>query len=131
MFYNPFFELANPGLAYDRFSRPCEIGHDVWIGANATILRGVRIGNGAVVGANAVVTRDVEPYAIVAGVPAVLRGFRFQESARKALEEIRWWDFPMDLLKECMPLLAREPDTDAIEALKRRRLELESQGSVE
>jgi len=46
------------------------IGDDVWIGANAVILGGRRIGEGAVIGAGSVVTKDVEPYAIVAGNPA-------------------------------------------------------------
>jgi len=54
--------------------RPTKIGRDVWIGANAVILGGVAIGDGAVVAAGAVVTKDVEPGAVVAGVPArVLR----------------------------------------------------------
>jgi serine acetyltransferase len=52
--------------------RPTKIGRDVWIGANAVILGGVKIGNGAVVAAGAVVTKDVEPGAVVAGVPACL-----------------------------------------------------------
>ncbi len=43
---------------------------DVWLGANVTVVGGVRIGRGAVVGAGAVVTRNVEPYMIVGGVPA-------------------------------------------------------------
>jgi len=43
---------------------------DVWIGANATILPGVRIGKGAVVGAGAVAAKDVPPGAVVLGVPA-------------------------------------------------------------
>lgn len=43
---------------------------DVWIGANATVLPGVRIGRGAVVGAGAVVTKDVPAHAVVMGVPA-------------------------------------------------------------
>lgn len=43
---------------------------NVWIGGNSTILQGVTIGEGAVVAAGSVVTRDVEPYTIVAGVPA-------------------------------------------------------------
>lgn len=46
------------------------VGNDVWIGANAVILAGVRIGEGSVVAAGAVVTKDVPPYSIVGGVPA-------------------------------------------------------------
>lgn len=48
------------------------IGNDVWIGANCTVLDGVEIGDGAIVGAGSVVTKNVEPYAIVAGIPAKL-----------------------------------------------------------
>ncbi|RZI39156.1 hypothetical protein EGT07_30435 [Herbaspirillum sp. HC18] len=48
-----------------------EIGDDVWIGFNATILKGIRIGEGAIVGACSTVTRDVAPYTVVAGNPAV------------------------------------------------------------
>jgi carbonic anhydrase/acetyltransferase-like protein (isoleucine patch superfamily) len=47
-----------------------EIGNDVWIGASSVILPGVKIGTGSVVGAGSVVTHDVEPYSVVAGVPA-------------------------------------------------------------
>lgn len=46
------------------------IGSDVWLGANVTVLQGVSIGNGSVVAANSVVTKDVEPFTIVAGIPA-------------------------------------------------------------
>lgn len=56
--------------------RPIHIGQDVWIGRGCAILGGVTIGDGAVVGANSVVTRDVEPYAIVAGVPAQVLRYR-------------------------------------------------------
>jgi acetyltransferase-like isoleucine patch superfamily enzyme len=52
--------------------RSIEIGEDVWIGRGVMICPGVHIGNGAVVGANSVVTKDVEPYAVVAGCPARL-----------------------------------------------------------
>ena len=51
-------------------SAPVVIEDDVWLGANAVVLPGIRIGRGAVIGAGAVVTHDVEPMAIVAGVPA-------------------------------------------------------------
>lgn len=52
---------------------------DNWIGANATILRGVTIGEGAVVAAGAVVTKNVPPYSIVGGVPAKVIKLRFTD----------------------------------------------------
>jgi acetyltransferase-like isoleucine patch superfamily enzyme len=55
---------------------PVTIGEDVWLGTKSVILPGVTIGDGAVIGAGAVVTKDVEPYAIVAGVPARVIGRR-------------------------------------------------------
>jgi acetyltransferase-like isoleucine patch superfamily enzyme len=55
-------------------SAPIEIGDDVFIGARAIILKGVHVGQGAIVGAGAVVTKDVPPYAIVAGNPARVVG---------------------------------------------------------
>jgi acetyltransferase-like isoleucine patch superfamily enzyme len=54
----------------DDIDLPIIIGNDVWIGAKAIVLAGVRIGNGAVIAAGAVVTNDVEPYTVVGGVPA-------------------------------------------------------------
>jgi serine acetyltransferase len=46
------------------------IGNDVFLGANAVVLPGVKIGNGAIIGAGAVVTKDVDSYSVVAGNPA-------------------------------------------------------------
>ena len=63
--------------------RDCIIEDDVWIGARATVLKGVRVGRGAVIAAGAVVVKDVDPYAIVGGVPARTIGHRFEgEDAR-------------------------------------------------
>lgn len=62
--------LAHEFLVREWRTGPVEVGRDVLIGANATVLPGVRIGDGAVVAAGAVVTRDVPPGAFVAGVPA-------------------------------------------------------------
>ena len=57
-------------------SHPVVVEEDCWLGNNVVVLSGVRIGRGAIVGANAVVTRDVPPYAVVAGVPAKLLRMR-------------------------------------------------------
>jgi acetyltransferase-like isoleucine patch superfamily enzyme len=59
---------------------PITIEDDVWVGARAIILNGVKIGRGSVVAAGSIVTRDVEPYSIVAGVPAKKIKMRFSES---------------------------------------------------
>ena len=70
----------------------CEIGNDVWIGSNVIILGGTKIGNGAIIGAGSIITKDVPPYAIVAGIPARVLKYRFDEKQIKALENIKWWD---------------------------------------
>lgn len=69
------------------------VGHDVWLGYRSTILPGVNVGHGAIVAAESVVTKDVEPFAIVAGNPAKKIRFRFDEQERNELLEISWWDW--------------------------------------
>lgn len=66
------------------------IGNDVYIGTEAMIMPGVTIGDGAVIAARSVVTKDVSPYAIVAGNPAKEVKKRFAEPTIKALQTIRW-----------------------------------------
>ena len=73
-----------------------EIGHDVWVGYGATILSGIHIGDGAVIAARAVVTRDVPPYAIVAGNPARIIKYRFDTETIAELLELKWWNWPID-----------------------------------
>jgi chloramphenicol O-acetyltransferase type B len=72
------------------------IGNDVWVGARAIVLSNVTIGDGAVIGAGAIVTKDVSPYAIVAGNPAQLIRYRFAPDIIAQLQAIRWWDWPDD-----------------------------------
>lgn len=57
-------------------TEPVVIGNDVWIGSRVTILPAVKIGDGAIVGAASVVTKDVPPYAIAVGNPAVVKKYR-------------------------------------------------------
>jgi acetyltransferase-like isoleucine patch superfamily enzyme len=87
--------LIKEDLAFEEYES-VEIGCDVWIGAGAMIMDGVKIGHGAIVAAGAVVTRDVEPYSIVGGVPARPLGERFGPEKVARLIEIRWWDWPVD-----------------------------------
>lgn len=69
------------------------------------ILSGVTIGDGAVVGAGAVVAKDVKPYAIVAGNPAKLVKYRFNEYVIRRLLREKWWDLPWNQLREKIPWL--------------------------
>lgn len=69
------------------------MGNDVWIGHGAFILPGVQIGDGAVIAAMSVVTKDVPPYAVVAGSPAKVVKYRFPEDQIEALRESKWWEF--------------------------------------
>jgi len=87
---NVFNHGQGNGSGYSRGD--INIENDVWIGACVSIMDGVRIGNGAIVAAGSVVTRDVEPYAVVGGVPARLIKYRFPENIRIRLLESKWWD---------------------------------------
>lgn len=87
-----------------------EIGNDVWIGANALIMYNVKIGDGAVIAAGAIVTKDVEPYSIVAGVPAREIKKRFTDEEISALSEIKWWDKDISWLKNNARLFTTPKD---------------------
>jgi virginiamycin A acetyltransferase len=91
------------------------VGSDVWIGGGATIMPGVSIGHGTIVAAESVVTKDVPPYAIVAGNPATVRRMRFGDDAITRLLRLAWWDWPSPKL--CRNLDAvRGADIDLLEA---------------
>jgi serine acetyltransferase len=76
------------------------IENDVWIGAKATIMSGVRIGNGAIVAAGSVVSKDVPPYAIVAGNPAKVVKYIFSDEQIKKLLSIAWWNWDEQKIKD-------------------------------
>ncbi len=97
-----------------------KIGNDVWIGMRAMILGGKTIGDGAVIAAGAVVTKDVPPYAIVAGVPARVIRYRFSQEIIDRLEVLQWWNLPEDVLKKNIPLFQSDQiDLEKIERIVR------------
>lgn len=109
---------------YNRFEEECVVGNDVWIGANATILRDVTIGDGAVIGANSLISKDVPPYAIVAGVPGRILKFRFSEDIINELLEIRWWDLPDNIIRENFDIFQSKEFKymlDKLKILKKKR----------
>lgn len=89
------------------------IGHDVWLGHNAIIMPGIKIGNGTVVGSGAVVTKDVDPYCIVAGVPAKLIRKRFTDNIAEKMQKVQWWHWPYELIKERFSDFLLDPETFA------------------
>jgi phosphonate metabolism protein (transferase hexapeptide repeat family) len=94
-----------------RMANRVEIGHDVWVGHGAVVMPGVRVGHGAAIGASAVVTKNVAPYAIVAGVPAKFLRWRFEPRISARIIALSWWDWDHDRLAEAaddMRLLSAE-----------------------
>ena len=81
----------------------CEIGHDVWIGANVLILQGVKIGNGAIIAAGAVVAQDVPDFAIVGGVPAKIIRYRFEKEEIDFLNQLQWWNQNEEWIRQYAP----------------------------
>lgn len=81
------------------------IGNDVWIGYEAVIMAGVHIGDGAVIAARAVVTKDVPPYTIVGGTPARKIRMRFEEETIARLQQIQWWNWPVEKIRQSLPYI--------------------------
>lgn len=80
------------------------VGNDVWIGSEAMIMPGVKIGDGAVIGARSVITKDVPPYSIVVGYNHIVRR-RFDDECVAMLSEIKWWDWPINHIKQAMKIM--------------------------
>jgi hypothetical protein len=85
-----------------RRAHPVSLGHDVWVGHGAIILPGVSVGTGAVVAAGAVVSKAVDPFTVVAGVPAKVIRSRFDPRTASGLLRIAWWDWPRERLREAL-----------------------------
>lgn len=98
LFYNSSFLNGTLDKDTVSFSR-LRIGNDVWIGQYAVVLPSCNeIGNGAVIGAGSIVTKDVPPYAVVAGNPAKVLKYRFDEETIDKIESSKWWDWDIEFL---------------------------------
>jgi acetyltransferase-like isoleucine patch superfamily enzyme len=121
-----FYSPTNPvGLRWAprplfQETREVRLGSDVWIGARATVLSGVSVGDGAIIAAGAVVTKDVPAFAIVADAPARVMRSRYTTDSYEALAELRWWDCPLDRLRDCAPEIERPMDAAVLDGLKER-----------
>jgi len=100
--FNVLSEAAKQYTGHPKTKGDVEIGSDVWIGTEALILSGVTIGDGAVIGARAVVARDVPPYAVVAGNPARLVKFRFEQTVIDQLLAQQWWNWSETQIQKAM-----------------------------
>lgn len=91
-------KLIDEDLSFAEYAQ-IEIGNDVWIGARAIVMDGVKICDGAIIAAGSVVTKDIPPYAIVGGVPAKIIRYRFTPEKIDQLLKLRWWTWTTVELK--------------------------------
>ena len=127
-----FLYLPNMGLSdvvgYDRFSEPCDIGNDVWIGCHAVVCRGVKVGDGAVIGAGSVVTHDVPPYTIVVGCPARVLKPRFDGNLAERLLRLKWWEFSDEVIRDNIALFNHDADEENISRLEELKIRTAAEG---
>ena len=106
---------ADAAFFAHRRSRRATIGHDTWIGHGAVIRPEVTVGDGAVVAAGAVVTKDVAPYTIVAGVPAVKLRNRLPPAIAERIVALGWWDWDHARLRAALEDFRRLPAEDFLD----------------
>ena len=107
------WESAMEGKTYPNKGN-IEIGNDVWIGYNATIMAGVKIGDGAIIATNSTVVSDVEPYTIVGGNPAREIKKRFSPEIIERLLRLQWWNWDIEKITENVQNLT-DLDIDKLE----------------
>ena len=107
------WENAMEGKAYPNKGN-IEIGNDVWIGYNATIMAGVKIGDGAIIATNATVVSDVKPYTIVGGNPAKEIKKRFSPEIIERLLKLQWWNWDIEKITKNVQNLT-DLDIDKLE----------------
>jgi phosphonate metabolism protein (transferase hexapeptide repeat family) len=105
---------------------PVVFGHDVWVGHGAIVLPGRTVGTGAVIAAGAVVTKDVAPYAIVAGNPARVIRPRFPADIATRLQRLAWWDWNHEQLRAALPDFRQLPVEGFLDKYERARAPAET-----
>ena len=90
-------------------AEPTVVEEDVLISINASIIAGVKLGRGCIVGAHSFVNKSVPPYAIVAGVPAKVIGYRFQDNIIEMLNNSEWWNYSFKEISAIDPKLRLDP----------------------
>lgn len=96
----PFTGYDPVNIDIERPPKKTIIGNDVWIGSYVKIINGITVGDGAVIGTGSIVTKDVPPYAIVAGCPAKIIRYRFDEETVQKLLATKWWNYSREELLE-------------------------------
>lgn len=117
--HDKFYQLITSARPEPNTSVRIKVGNDVWIGQGVTILKknGISIGDGAVLGSGAVVTKDIPPYAIAVGVPARVIKYRFRPEVIEELLNIKWWDWPMEIIKKYWEVLNEELTSEVLNRL--------------
>lgn len=99
------WEKVTPSMDDLPYKGDTVIQNDVWLGYGSVIMPGVKIGNGSVIASKSVVVKDVEPYSIVGGNPARLIRKRFSDDVIDVLQELRWWDWPVEKITVNLEIL--------------------------
>ena len=113
VFGGAWSENTKPHLEELPFKGDIVIGNDVWIGRESTIMPGVKVGDGAIIAAHSVVTKDVAPYTVVGGNPAIYIKNRFDDELTGLLQKLCWWDFEPERLVSFLPTLC-DSDLDSV-----------------
>lgn len=127
VFGGAWSEHTPPHLSQLPFKGDTIIGNDVWIGRNSVIMPGVQVGDGAVIAAYSVVTKNVAPYTVVGGNPAVVIKKRFDDELISLLLQLRWWDFDPEELVTFLPTLC-DANLDSVRIAIKERLSNDSAG---
>jgi len=108
------------GTSLQKAKRHPTIEDHVVIGAGAKVLGAITIGAHSRIGANAVVTKNVPPYAIMAGNPATVKKFRFSHEIIIRMLEIQWWNWPEQKIRENVKYLC---NSDITQFLRRNNMD--------